>query len=116
MRAMSKQALSFLSTPMLPVAEDQHIAADLDVSLSTPLTLVVNAQLELADADQRSMDLSLVIPRSQCRGERPLLAALIDAAQAAVARATRGGTRHQPRRVVTQVAGRPHLIPLFVAA
>lgn len=105
-----------LSTPPLPVADDQHIDADLDVALRTPNTLVVNAQLELADAEQRAVELSLVIPRSQCRGERPRLAALLDAAQAAVARATRGGTRNQPRRVLTQVAGRPYLIPLFSAA
>ncbi len=104
------------SAPLLPVADDQHIAADLDVALSTPLTLVVNAQLEVADAEHLSVDLALVIPRSQCRGERPHLAALLDAAQAAVARATRGGTRHQPRRVLTRVAGEPHLIPLFEAA
>lgn len=104
------------AAPLLPVAEDQHVDADLDVALSTPLTLVVHAQLEVADADQCSVDLALVIPRSQCRGERPLLAALVHAAQAAVARATRGGTRHPPRRVLTRVAGQPHLIPLFDAA
>jgi hypothetical protein len=106
-------SISVPSALPLPVADDQHVDADLDVALSTPLTLVVNAQLELADAEQHSMDLSLVIPRSQCRGERPRLAALLDAAQAAVARATRGGTRNQPRRVLTQVRGQPHLIPLF---
>jgi len=116
---MLKNALSTLSgltAQPLPVADDQHVDADLDVSLSTPMTLVVNAQLELADTEQHSLDLALVIPRSQCRGERPRLAALLDAAQAAVARATRGGTRHQPRRVLTQVGGQPHLIPLFEAA
>ncbi|MFT7774770.1 hypothetical protein [Roseateles sp.] len=104
------------SAPLLPVADDQHIAAELDVALSTPLTLVVNAQLEVAGAEQSSVDLALVIPRSQCRGERPHLTALLEAAQAAVARATRGGTRHQPRRVLTRVAGQPHLIPLFEPA
>lgn len=104
------------TAPLLPVADDQHVDADLDVALSTPLTLVVKAQLEVADTEQRSVDLALVIPRSRCRGERPLLAALVHAAQAAVARATRGGTRHPPRRVLTWVAGQPHLIPLFDAA
>ncbi|NCT82027.1 MAG: hypothetical protein GXC94_02700 [Comamonadaceae bacterium] len=99
--------------PLLPVTDDQHVAADLDVALSTPLTLVVHAQLEVAGAEPRSLDLALVIPRSQCRGERPLLSALLDAARAAIARATWGGTRHQPRRLLTRVAGRPHLIPLF---
>lgn len=97
----------------LPVADDQHVDADLDVALSTPLTLVVNAQLEVADAGQPSVDLALVIPRSQCRGERPQVAALLQAVQAAIARATRGGTRYHPRRVLTRVAGQPHLIAQF---
>jgi hypothetical protein len=95
------------------VAEDLHVAADLDVSLSTPLTLVVSAQLEVADTEQASMDLALVIPRSQCRGERPRLAALLHAAHAAIARATRGGTLHRPRRLLTRVGGQPHLIAQF---
>jgi hypothetical protein len=101
------------AAPLLPVADDEHIAADLDVAMSTALTLVVHAQLELADTELDPVPLALVIPRSQCLGERPRLAALVEAAQAAVARATRGGTRHQARRVLTQVGGRPHLIPLF---
>lgn len=107
------------SLPPLPVADDQHIDADLDVSLSTPSTLVVNARLELeaGDAGRRSVDLALVIARSQCRGERPLLAALLNAAQAAVARATRAGSMHPiaglPRRVLTHIAGRPHLVAQF---
>lgn len=113
---MLKNSFSSLSTPSLPVADDQHIDADLDVALRTPMTLVVNAQLEVADTEQDQVELALVIPRSQCRGERPRLAALLDAAQAAVARATRGGTRLQPRRVLTQVAGQSYLIPLFSAA
>lgn len=108
--------------PILPVADDQHIDADLDVSLSTPSTLVVNACLELeaGEAGPRSVELALVIARSQCRGERPLLAALLNAAQAAVARATRCGSMHPiaglPRRVLTSIAGRPYLIAQFEAA
>jgi hypothetical protein len=102
-----------LPTPPLPVGADQLIEADLDVALSTPSTLVVNASLEV---DSGEVDLALVIARSRCRGERPLLAALLDAAQAAVARATRGGTLHRPRRVLTRVGGRPHLVTQFEAA
>lgn len=119
---MSQFAPSSLTLPPLPVADDQHVDADLDVSLSTPSTLVVNASLELEDgeAGRRSMDLALVIARSQCRGERPLLAAVLNAVQAAVARATRGGTMHAvtglPRRVLTQIAGRPYLVAQFEAA
>ncbi len=119
---MLQDSFSTRSIPSLPVADDQHVDADLDVSLSTPSTLVVNASLELAagDAGPRSVDLALVIARSQCRGERPRLAALLSAAQAAVARATRGGSMHAvtglPRRVLTEIAGRPYLVTQFDAA
>ncbi|MBL8278254.1 MAG: hypothetical protein JNL93_16265 [Pelomonas sp.] len=110
---MLNTALAPLCARPLPVADDQHVDADLDVTLSTPLTLVVNAQLEVADTEQPNLELALVIPRSQCRGERPRLAALLHAVQAAIARATRGGTIHRPRRVLTQVGGQPHLIAQF---
>lgn len=107
---MFSESLSPLTVPHLPVAADL-VDADLDVSLSTPSTLVVNASLELQSRE--ALDLSLVIPRSRCSGERPRLGALLDAVQAAVARATRGGTLHQPRRVLTQVGGQPHLVAQF---
>jgi len=118
---MSKNPPPFmLPLQTLPVVPDDDVVdADLDVSLSTPMTLVVNAQLEVAAADASgpsSLDLALVIPRSKCRGERPRLSALLDAARAAVARVTRAGTRPLtclPRRVVTTVAGRPYVIPVF---
>ncbi|RZL38022.1 MAG: hypothetical protein EOP35_06930 [Rubrivivax sp.] len=116
---MSKNPHSFmLPLHELPVADDV-VDADLDLRLSTPSTLVVNASLEVAAADAtgpRTVDLPLVIPRSQCQGERPRVAALLEAARAAVARATRAGTTPLallPRRVITFVAGRPHLIPVF---
>ncbi len=109
---MLSESLSDSPTlPPLPVAADQHVDADLDVSLSTPSTLVVQASLELQTRE--AVDLALVIARSRCRGERPRLGALLDAVQAAVVRATRGGTLHQPRRVSTRVAGQPHLIAQF---
>jgi hypothetical protein len=114
--------MSPTETPMaatmqpLPVAHDDVVDGDLDVRLSTPSTLVVHARLETAAPEGSGCDaveLALVIPRSRCRGERPLLAALLEAARAAVARATRAGVpapAHPSRRVVTQVAGRPHFI------
>jgi hypothetical protein len=113
--------ISYPAMPLqpLPVTFDDIVEADLDLRLATPLTVVVNARLEVESGDAggpRSIDLALVIPRSQCRGERPRLAALLAAARAAVARALRSGTtplRCLPRRVVTLVAGRPHLIPVF---
>ena len=107
---MFSESLSPLTVLPLPVDADV-VDADLDVSLSTPSTLVVNASLELQSHE--ALDLSLVIPRSRCTGERPRLAALLDAVQAAVARATRGGTLYQPRRVLTLVAGQPHLVAQF---
>jgi len=117
---MSKNPPTFLPPLLaLPVAADDTVDADLDLRLSTPSTVVVNASLEVEAPDasgSSSLDLALVIPRSQCRGERPRLAALLDAARAAVARATRAGTTPLtclPRRVVTLVAGRPHLIPVL---
>jgi len=113
---MLQNSMSPLSAPPLPVAQDQCVDADLDVSLSTPSTLVVNASLEVDSADAGQLELALVIPRSRCRGERPLVTALLDAVQAAVARATRGGTLHRPRRVLTQVAGQPRLVAQFEAA
>ena len=117
---MSKNPPTFMPPLLaLPVAADDVIDADLDLRLSTPSTVVVNASLEVEAPDASgpsSLDLAIVIPRSQCRGERPRLAALLDAARAAVARATRAGTTPLaclPRRVVTLVAGRPHLIPVL---
>ncbi|MFG6461566.1 hypothetical protein ACG04Q_08290 [Roseateles sp. DXS20W] len=115
---MSKNPpLITLAPHELPVAGDL-VDAELDVSLSTPSTVVVNARLEVEAPDASgpsSIELALVIPRSRCEGERPRLAALLDAARAAVARATRAGTTPLtclPRRVITLVAGRPHLIPV----
>lgn len=106
--------------PPLPVSCGSDVVdVDLDVSLSTPNTMVVQARLETAASaagGPHSLELALVIPRSKCCGERPRLGALLDATRAAVARATRAGTTPLallPRRVVTLVAGRPHLIPLF---
>lgn len=106
----------------LPVASDDVVDADLDLCLSTPSTLVVKATLEVASSEAgaaSSMDLALVIPRSKCRGERPRLGALLEAARAAVARATRAGTTPLtclPRRVVALSGGRPHLVAAFDAA
>jgi hypothetical protein len=120
---MSQNPPPFMPLQPLPVADDDDVVdADLDVSLRTPLTLVVKACLEVEALDAsgpRSLDLALVIPRSRCCGERPRLAALLDAARAAVARAMRSGTTPLlwlPRRVVTLVAGQPHVIPVFDAA
>ena len=118
---MSKNPPSF-ALPLQPVpveTDNDVVAADLDVCLSTPSTLVVNAELEVEGTDAsgpRRLELPIVIPRSQCCGERPRFAALVEAARAAVARATRAGTTPLallPRRVIAFVAGRPHLIAVL---
>lgn len=108
----------------MPLAADDTVAADLELQLSTPTTVVVTAALEVARIEPtaptppESVELALVIPRSQCRGDRPRLAALVEAARRAVARALGTGTspRHwRPRRVVTRVAGELHLVSAFDA-
>ena len=105
------------TAPPLPTSDDQHVAADLDVRLRTPTTLVVNAQLEFTHAPAapaaHPVELALVIPRAHCRGERPHLIALQHAAQAAVARATRGQPLPHPSRVLTPVGGQLHLVAQF---
>ncbi|MFG6465686.1 hypothetical protein [Roseateles sp. BYS87W] len=120
--------LDATSAPPLPTCDDLHVAAELDVRLRTPTTLVVNAQLEFAVPTPHPahnapfavpitpVELALVIPRSHCRGERPRLAALQDAAQAAVARALRGALPPGLGRVLTPVAGQLHLVTEFEAA
>ncbi len=104
-----------MAMPMrpLPAAHDDVVEGDLDVRLRTPSTLVVHARLEAAEAGAGGVELALVIPRSRCRGERPLAGALREAARAAVARTMRAGASPQacrPLRVVTQVAGLTYLV------
>lgn len=107
--------------PTVPVCEQAWIDGELDIVLSTHATLVVHARLEpgpvgmnpcgeAAAAQQASgIDLGLVIARAHCRGDRPQLAALLEAARVAVHR-TRVGARHglqEGWQLVTRVAGRP---------
>lgn len=101
--------------PQLPVDGDQRVGARLDLALATPAALVVRARLEPLPgaADPAPDELSLVVPRAACAGGRPLLSALLDAARAAIARATRGGSRaaaRLPARLIAWVGGRPHLL------
>lgn len=105
----------------LPVAADDTVGADLDVTLSTSVTLVLSARLEITSGSggPRSVELALVIPRSKCRGERPLMSALREAVSAAVARAMRSGTTPLlglPLRVVALAGRERYLLPVPDAA
>lgn len=104
----------------MPVCEQAWIAGDLDIVLSTHATMVVHARLEPGDDRPHTtaghssqallgIDLDLVIARKRCRGDRPQLAALLEAAHVALRR-TQGGARHglqEGWQLVTRVAGRP---------
>ena len=56
-----------------------------EVLLSTPLSIVVRARLEFADA-RESRDTELVIARQRCQGDRPSGLALLAAARCCVRR------------------------------
>lgn len=66
-----------------------------ELLLSTPLTVVVKAQLSYIDADGRAdvQDIALVIPRSRCAGDHPYWPALLSAATEHWQRCP-GGARH----------------------
>ena len=66
-----------------------------ELLLSTPLTVVVKAQLSYIDADGRAdvQELALVIPRSRCAGDHPYWPALLSAATEHWQRC-RGSARH----------------------
>ncbi|MEN9889964.1 MAG: hypothetical protein RLY78_259 [Pseudomonadota bacterium] len=88
------QAHGLPPPPELPCDADHHVGLDLDIALRTPQTLVVHAHVsavpEIGGPRAALAPLGLVIPRHQCRGDRPRLSALRAAAQDALARAVAG--------------------------
>lgn len=75
----------------LPLCAEAHANIELAIALRTPQTLVVEAHVGTAAAPAAPLaPLALVIPRHQCRGDRPSLAALRTAARDALARAMSG--------------------------
>lgn len=64
-----------------PAAFDAPLPVDdVELLLSTHLTVVVRARLDFADGG--SDETGLVIPRQRCEGDQPQAAALAEAAQA----------------------------------
>lgn len=93
-----------------PLNDDGTLAADLDIAFSTHLTLVVPARLEFVGSAV-PQDINLVIARTQCRNSRPLLRALLDAAQSALGRSPMaGGVLRRPRALLARVAGQWHAL------
>lgn len=82
-RLPSSAALAF---DAIPFTADATVAGDLDVAFSTHLSVVVLAQIEFSGDLSPPMEVSLVIPRAQCRAGRPLLIALKAAALVAIDR------------------------------
>ncbi|WP_431100870.1 hypothetical protein [Roseateles noduli] len=67
--------------PIHPDFRPSH-CVNAELLLSTPLTVVVRAQLSYIDANGQADDqeIALVIPRSRCEGDRPYWPALLSAA------------------------------------
>lgn len=70
-----------LPTPGSSGPGDAVLAPTLDLAFSTHLTLVVPARIEFIAGDPHALD--LVIARTHCRGLRPRVQAVLEAAQAA---------------------------------
>lgn len=66
-----------------PLAFRASHCVNAELLLSTPLTVVVRARLECADAqgEPQEHELALVIARSRCEGDHPYWPALLSAAQ-----------------------------------
>ncbi|MET0518009.1 MAG: hypothetical protein ABW005_04135 [Burkholderiaceae bacterium] len=82
-------------------------ALDVELLLSTPLSIVVRARLEFADGGP-PQEAGLVVARHHCQGDCPSAAALRDAAAACLgrwnARRSQGAAR-QPRRLEAAIDG-----------
>jgi hypothetical protein len=68
-----------------PHPHDRPLPHELEISFSTHLTVVVPARLDFAAGDAHAVE--LVLPRPRNGHRRPCLRALLEAAQAALARA-----------------------------
>lgn len=72
-------------------------ALDVDLLLSTPLSIVVRARLEFEDGGS-PQEAGLVVARHHCRGDCPSAAALREAAAACLARWTARRSKRVPAR------------------
>lgn len=85
---------------------------DVDLLLSTHLSIVVHARVEFDEAG-RAHETGLVIARERCDGDRPSGQALLEAAHRCVGHLSYGAA-HTPRaarRVLARVDG--HWLPLL---
>jgi len=78
------------SCPHPALVDPGHL--EFELLLSTPLSIVVRARAEFDDGST-CQEAGLVIARRECRGDRPSLRALYDAALACAARLSRDGGR-----------------------
>ncbi len=78
----ARAGMSFAAAPAAPAFKATH-CVDAELLLSTPLTVVVCARLDWADAAGavQSHEVALVIARSRCQGDHPYWPALLAAAQ-----------------------------------
>lgn len=74
--------MSFAAPPASPDFKPSH-CVNAELLLSTPLTVVVRAQLEFFDAAglEQTQEVALVISRNRCEGDHPYWPALLSAAQ-----------------------------------
>jgi hypothetical protein len=91
-----------------PAAEssptDAHLPVPVALRMSTHLAVVVAIRMERHDGSEAA---GLVIPRSQCQGDRPRRGALLSAAACLRMRAPGGQRRHlPPQRVLVCVDDR----------
>lgn len=97
---------------VLPLHEDGTVLAELDIVFSTHMTLVVPGRIEFACGAQ-PQELDLVVARAQCRNHRPLMRALVEAAQSALART--GRRVHGTVADLALPSRRPHALMARVA-
>ena len=109
-RSKSFVAVSSTPSPSKPSQVDDlaaHPGLDVELLMSTHMTVVVRARVEFDDAEE-PCDTGLVISRSRCSGGRPSGHVLLDAArQCAVRLASRAGSMPKAvKRVWVRVNGR----------
>jgi len=108
MRPRSLPAAHDARHPAPPALADQP-RVPVGLRLSTPLSVVVRARLELGDGAPDE-PVGLVISRADCQGDQPSGHALLQAAHAALQRRQAAGLRldrvaRRPRRLLAEVDG-----------
>ncbi|HEX2010809.1 MAG TPA: hypothetical protein VJN44_07725 [Roseateles sp.] len=103
-------------TPPHGAHPSADVALDVELLLSTPLSIVVRARAEFDDGSA-AQEAGLVIARQACRGDRPRRAALLAAATLCVARLARcGDGMRRVSRLQVRVQGRWQALDVARAA